>query len=73
MNLDLIAAEVLKISETEASKQNKNIEDIDAHYYWNAQRGGLHMVIKSNGEKLVASSSVSYEKLVSAFKDGKRN
>lgn len=73
MNMDFLASQVLKISQEEANKQSKAIEDIDARYYWNSQRGGLHVIIKSNGEKLAASSSISYEKLLNAFKDGKRN
>lgn len=73
MNTDILAAQVLKISQEEANKQSKVIEDIDARYYWDSQRGGLHVIIKSNGEKLAASSSISYQKLLNAFKDGKRN
>lgn len=73
MNTDIIAAEVLKISEEEAKKYSKSIEDIDAKYYWSSQRGGLHVIIKSNGEKLAAGSAISFEKLLDAFKEGKRN
>ncbi len=73
MNIDFLAAQVLKVSQEEANRNNKAIEDIDARYYWNPQRGGLHVIIKPNGEKLAASSSISYEKLLKAFKDGKRN
>lgn len=73
MNTDFLAAQVLKISQEEAKNQSQIMEDIDACYYWNTQRGGLHVIIKSNGEKLAASSSISYEKLLKAFKDGKRN
>ncbi len=73
MDMNFLAARILKISQEEATKQCKIIKDIDARYYWNSQRGGLHVIIKSNGEKLAASSAISYEKLLNAFKDGKRN
>lgn len=73
INMDSMAAEILKISAEEASKQSKDVEEINARYYWNSQRGGLHVIIDSNGEKLAATSAISFEKLLAAFKSGKRN
>lgn len=68
-----IASDVLGISVTEAQKNSKEIPEIEAYYFWNSIRGGLAVIINSNGEKLAATSSVSYETHLQAFIDGRRN
>ena len=68
-----IAALVMKISCEEAEKHYKEVPEIDAYYFWNPVRGGISVIINKNGEKLGATSSVSFEKHVKAFQAGKRN
>lgn len=67
------AALVMKIAYVEAEKHYKEIPEIDAYYFWNPVRGGISVIINKNGEKLGATSSVSFEKHVKAFQEGKRN
>lgn len=75
MNTKIIelAANVMKVSVEEAAKYNQSLPDIDAFYFWNPIRGGISVIINSSGEKLGAGSSVSFEKHLKAFLDGKRN
>jgi len=68
-----IATTVLRITAEEALKHSKPLPDLDATYFWNPTRGGGAVIIKSNGEKLAAGSSVSFETHKKAFLDGKRN
>lgn len=68
-----IASGVLGISVAETEKNFKEIPEIEAYYFWNPIRGGLAVIINSNGEKLAATSSVSYETHLQAFIDGRRN
>ena len=68
-----IAAQVLKLSAEDASLHCKQIPDTDAWYFWNPVRGGGAVIINEAGEKLGATSSVSYERHLQAFTDGKRN
>ena len=68
-----IAANSMK-SPLETAKTNcKEIPEIDGYYFWNPVRGGISVIINRDGEKLAATSSVSFEKLLAAFIDGKRN
>ncbi len=66
-------AALLNITVEEAEKNNKELPNLEAHYFWSTARGGRSVIIKANGEKLVATSSVNYEKHLQAFIDGKRN
>jgi len=68
-----LAAEVLHISIDEAREHSKLIPEIDAMYYWNPSRSGGGVIIDAQGEKLAASSAVSFEKHLQAYKDGRRN
>ena len=68
-----IAANSLRISTAEAQKNYKEISDVNAFYFWNPVRGGLAVIIAENGEKLVATSSISFERHLQAFLSGKRN
>ena len=68
-----IAAEALKITAEEASSNSKPISEINGVYFWSSGRGGKSVIINSHGEKLVATSSVNFDKHLKAFIDGKRN
>lgn len=68
-----IAASVLKLTTEETIKHYKEIPEENAYYFWNPVRGGLSVIVNSNGEKLGATSSVPYKKHLNAFKEGKRN
>ena len=75
MNEELIAlaATTLRVSEETAKKYNKPVPEINGWYFWNPVRGGFSVLINANGEKLAASSAVTYRKLLDAFISGKRN
>ena len=66
-------AQLLNLSIDELENNSKKIEDCDAVYYWNPAKGGVSVIVASNGEYLGATSSVSFEKLLEEFKAGKRN
>lgn len=68
-----IVSETLKMAEEDVRKNSKRIDDIDAYYFWNSERGGNALIINLEGEKLGATSAVSFEEHVDAFKRGKRN
>ena len=68
-----IAAKAMKTTIEEASKHNKPIHEINAFYFWNKMRGGISVIVSENGEKLAASSAVSFQKHLDAFIAGKRN
>lgn len=68
-----IAATIMKVSEEEAEKHYRIIDDINAFYFWNPVRGGISVIINENGEKLAATSSVNFDKHKEAFMSGKRN
>ena len=67
------AAEVLRISTQEAAAHCKPVPEINGWYFWNPARGGFSMFIDRDGEKLAATSGISYEKHLQAFLSGKRN
>lgn len=68
-----IAAEAMKVLPEDAEKHCKAIPEINAYYFWNPVRGGISVIVSENGEKLGATSSVSYQRHVRAFISGKRN
>lgn len=68
-----IAASTMKISIEEAEKHFKEIPEINAFYFWVPVRGGISVIVNTLGEKLGATSSVSYERQLQAFIDGDRN
>lgn len=72
-NIIKMASEILNIALDEAEKNYKEISEINAYYFWNPTRGGISIIINESGEKLGATSGVSYEKHLQAFRDGKRN
>ena len=75
MNKDVleIAAQAMHVSVGEAQKHYKAVDGINAYYFWNPVRGGLAVIVSEEGEKLTATSSVSFKKHLQAFLNGKRN
>ncbi len=67
-----IASKLLKISEEDARNNKISIKELDAFYFGVPVKGGAGLIVANNGEVLYANSSVSYEKHVSAFKEGIR-
>lgn len=72
-NILNVVSELLNITSDEAEKNYKEIPEINAYYFWNPVRGGNSIIINESGEKLGATSRVSYERHLRAFKEGKRN
>lgn len=68
-----IAARVMKVPVEDALKHCKEIQGHGAFYFWNPARGGIAVIVNEQGEKLGATSSVSFEKHLNAFLDGQRN
>lgn len=68
-----IAARVMKVSVDKAEKHCKKLEEHDAYYFWNPIRGGIAVIINSAGEKLGATSSVSFDRHLQEFLKGRRN
>lgn len=75
MNKELIkiAATAMHIAEEKAAENYKQIQDSDAYYFWNPVRGGISVIVNTNGEKLSATSAVSFQKHLDAFLSGRRN
>lgn len=72
-NILEIAAKAMKISVEEVKKYQKVVPEIDGWYFWNPIRGGIGVLVNVAGEKLAATSGVSFEKHLKAFQGGKRN
>ncbi|MBR7116824.1 MAG: hypothetical protein IKC87_03850 [Clostridia bacterium] len=71
--LDAAASEILGVDTETLKGCSKEIAEDALLYYWNPKRGGLHMLIDETGEKLVAGSIISFEKLLEEFRGGRRN
>lgn len=63
----------LNLTEEEVQKYHKEVPEIDGYYFWNPIRGGRSVIINHQGERLVATSSISFEEHLKAFMEGKRN
>ena len=68
-----IVSDILKLSEEETQKYCKEVPEIDGYYFWNPVRGGLSVIINHRGERLGATSSISFEEHLKAFKEGRRD
>lgn len=68
-----IAAKAIKTSVKEAEMHQKEVPEIGGWYVWDPARGGIAVLINAAGEKLAATSGVSFEKHLKAFQDGRRN
>ena len=54
-------------------KNNFKRLDCNATYYYNPNRGGRSMILSDDETYLAAGSSISFEKLLEEFQNGKRN
>lgn len=68
-----LAANAMKTTKEEAMNHRRKIPELDAYYFWNPIRGGIAVIVDSHGEKLAATSSVSFERHLQAYLDGRRN
>ncbi len=68
-----LAASAIHVTPNEAAKHFKEVPEINGWYFWSPERGGLSVLINSNGEKLAATSAVLFDKHLKAFCAGKRN
>lgn len=68
-----IAADAMKVTPEDAEKHHKEIPDHHCFYFWNPVRGGISVIVNTDGEKLAAGSAVRFEKHLKAFLDGRRN
>lgn len=68
-----LAANVMRIPVEKAQEHFKEIDGMNAYYFWNPIRGGIAVIINDDGEKLAATSSVSYGDHLKAFQAGRRN
>lgn len=68
-----IASEIVKLPENKVLEHYKELPEINAYYFYNPIRGGNSVIINEDLEKLGATSRVSFERHLQAFKDGKRN
>lgn len=66
-------AKKFNMSVEDVKKHSKEVPEIDGYYFWQPVRGGIAVLVDKNGEKLGATSSISFEKHLKAFKEGKRN
>lgn len=58
----------------ETVKDNcKRVDELDAWYFWSPERGGKAVIVDASGEKLAATSAISFEKHIEEFKNGRRN
>ncbi len=68
-----LAAAAMKVSKEVAAKHCKEAPEIGGWYFWNPVRGGISVLINAAGERLAATSGVSYKRHTDAFKNGRRN
>lgn len=66
-------AKKLHMSIEDLKKHCKEVPEIDGYYFWQPFRGGISIIINNVGEKLCATSSISFAEHLKAFKEGKRN
>ena len=68
-----IAESTIRVSRETLLGHYKELPEIDGYYFWNPMRGGLSVIVGSDGTKLGATSAVSFDKHLQAYKSGKRN
>ena len=64
---------LLDLSEDELKQNYKRLVEEKATYFWNPNKGGKHIIVSDNGDYLGASSSISFDKLLEEYKNGRRN
>lgn len=67
------AAAAIHITPDEAAKHCKEVPQINGWLFWDSARGGLSILIDEKGEKLAATSAVSFDMHLKAFCAGNRN
>ena len=67
------AAQAIRVVPEEAEKHCRVVPEINGYYCWNPVRGGLSVLINADGERLIATSSVSFAKHLDTFLSGRRN
>lgn len=72
-NILEIAAKAMKVSIQDAQEHYKELPEINAYYFWNPIRGGISVIVSFDGEKLSASSAVSFDRHLEEYKKGRRN
>ncbi len=68
-----IAANALNVNSKDIKDNYKELPEINACYFWTSGRGGISVIVNTDGEILKATSRVSLERHINAFKSGKRN
>lgn len=68
-----LAASVIGTTVETVKNNCKCVDELDAWYFWSPERGGKAVIINAAGEKLAATSAVSFEKHVEEFRNGRRN
>lgn len=68
-----IAAEVMQVPISVATENNKELPEHKAYYFWNPVKGGVAVIVGEDGQKLAATSGVSFDKHLQAYLDGRRN
>jgi len=66
-------AKKFNMSVEDVKKHSKEVPEIDGYYFWQPVRGGISVLVNKNGEKLYATSSLSFEKHLKYFMDGRQS
>ena len=64
---------LLDITMPELSANTKRINESNATYYYNLERGGKQLIVADDGSYLLAGSAINYDQLLYEFNNGKRN
>ena len=64
---------LLDITMPELSSNTKRIDESNATYYYNLNRGGKQVIVSDDGTYLAAGSATNYERLLEEFNSGRRN
>ena len=75
MNSEILkmVSDLLNVPIDEVELHSKQVSEANATYFWSPKRGGNAVIVSSTGERLAATSAVSFEQHVKAFLAGKRN
>lgn len=67
-----LAAQLLQMDIKEIEKYGGMIDDLSALYVSVPEKGGVSLIVGSDGSVLYADSSVGYPRHINAFKEGMR-
>ena len=67
-----LAARYLGGSIDDLRLSGRELDDVDATYYWQPIRGGGALIVGDDGQVLFANSSVAFKTHVEAYAQGKR-